>query len=532
MDKSGPKRLKLTKMGGLLILGWTLFLALLLTWNLVQIKKSVEKEALTVLRMTVDRDLAFRAWATKHGGVYVPVGPAAEPNPYLAHIKDRDVTTTEAGQLTLFNPAYIMRQIYADDFATGGIYGRLTSLQPLNPINSPDAWETAALRMFAEQEKSEDYSEITLFMGEPSIRLIRPFYVEEGCLKCHYEQGYQPGDVVGGISTSRPLSPYLAVARSRQISLLGGYGVIWLVGLAGIGAFIRRVKLTTKGLEENEIRQRAMVEAIPDMLFRYSSEGTYLDAEIKDYSHFRQLLEKRGERGGIIGRRITDILPQETAARLLAAIEKVVNTGRMEVLEHQYTLDGQDHRFEERLVLESDGDKEVVSIVRDITAQKELEEKLRRLSFRDGLTGLYNRHYFQNELARLNKSGEYPISVIYADINGLKQINDNLGHSTGDLVLQACADILKKSLREQDILARVGGDEFVALLPKTDKDEADKIVARIRHNVADYLKKDDSLPLGLAVGAAATKQAGEDLQDIYKRADREMYKRKPTEPRL
>lgn len=124
--------------------------------------------------------------------------------------------------------------------------------------------------------------------------------------------------------------------------------------------------------------------------------------------------------------------------------------------------------------------------IQDITERKKFEEQLKYVSMHDQLTGLYNRAYLENEMERLGNSREYPITIMCMDLDGLKLVNDSLGHDHGDSQLQECAQILKHSFRASDILARVGGDEFTALLPKTDLETGDGIVKRIRARLDSY----------------------------------------------
>jgi len=126
--------------------------------------------------------------------------------------------------------------------------------------------------------------------------------------------------------------------------------------------------------------------------------------------------------------------------------------------------------------------------------------KIRELSYYDSLTGLYNRRFFEVELERLDSKRQLPISILMADLNGLKIINDSYGHKMGDQMLKKAAEILKSSLREEDILARQGGDEFIILLPQTDQKTSAEIIQRIKEKTGriDGLE----LPLSIAVGQA------------------------------
>jgi diguanylate cyclase (GGDEF)-like protein/PAS domain S-box-containing protein len=169
----------------------------------------------------------------------------------------------------------------------------------------------------------------------------------------------------------------------------------------------------------------------------------------------------------------------------------------------------------------------VVCTGTDITEQKKYEQQLQYLSLRDQLTGLYNRAYLEAELDRLGKSREFPITVISMDLDGLKLVNDTLGHGQGDEHLRACANILQDTFRASDIVARVGGDEFVALLSKTDLEAGENIVNRIYARLESYNKKQKiQIPLSLSIGLACAQSASQDLNQVYKQADDFMYRNK------
>ncbi|MET0094721.1 MAG: DUF3365 domain-containing protein, partial [Sedimenticola sp.] len=135
------------------------------------------------------------------------------------------------------NPAYMLRQMMGEYGRLYGVKGRITSLKPLNPDNAADPWETLALKSF--EQGAEEAFEITDIGGQPHLRLMRPMVTKKGCLKCHGFQGYQVGDVRGGVGVAVPLVPYY-FEQERSINvLLLSHGGIWLLGLAGIG-YIRR----------------------------------------------------------------------------------------------------------------------------------------------------------------------------------------------------------------------------------------------------------------------------------------------------
>lgn len=175
-------------------------------------------------------------------------------------------------------------------------------------------------------------------------------------------------------------------------------------------------------------------------------------------------------------------------------------------------------------VLDSNGSVIGIQVIsHEITELKEKELRISHLSYHDELTGLYNRRFFYEQLNCLDTSRNRPLSIAVGDVNGLKLVNDAFGHQLGDQLLVNVAKILRKSCRQEDIIARIGGDEFAILLPKTDKIEAAKIINRINMLVA----KDKIGPLGFSIAISSeTKYDDEDAKLIIKKAEDRMYREK------
>ena len=168
-----------------------------------------------------------------------------------------------------------------------------------------------------------------------------------------------------------------------------------------------------------------------------------------------------------------------------------------------------------------------VAFVQDITEQKEREEEIQYLLYRDELTDLYNRRFLQEEMNRLDTERQLPISIVMIDINGLKLINDSLGHDKGDELLIRTAKLLKNSVRDEDILARYGGDEFVILLPQTSKEKARKIYERIQTKCRQACDcEEEEFAISLALGIATKTEPEQDLQKVLETADEKMYQNK------
>jgi len=177
-----------------MIVAWTL-LIILLVWLFVRYVDQVYVELLhTQTGAACDRDLLFRSWCTKFGGVYAA---NLEPNPWLEHPK-RDVTTNYGDSLTLINPAWMTRQI--NEMQPEGerkIVSRLTSSKLLNPNNTPDDWEIRALEILEAHQADEIFERIRDTGEHEIFRLAKPLKVVQGCLNCHAEQGYEVGEIRG-----------------------------------------------------------------------------------------------------------------------------------------------------------------------------------------------------------------------------------------------------------------------------------------------------------------------------------------------
>jgi diguanylate cyclase (GGDEF)-like protein/PAS domain S-box-containing protein len=169
----------------------------------------------------------------------------------------------------------------------------------------------------------------------------------------------------------------------------------------------------------------------------------------------------------------------------------------------------------------------VVIVFRDISEENKYRKKIEYMSYHDHLTGLYNRRFFEEEISRLDTARNLPFSVVYADLNGLKIINDAFGHEQGDMLLSEATKVLKKCCRSDDIIARVGGDEFAILLPNTSFEMAKELVSRIRASV-DQVQLDTG-KLSVALGWETKTEESQSMEEIIRKSENYMYKRKLTE---
>ena len=151
---------------------WTGLVGLSLSWSLSEEREHLLRQARAQARVNLDKDIVFRRWATRHGGVYVPATDETPPNPYLSHVPERDIVAPSGRRLTLMNPAYIIRQVHEVGQDRFGSRGHITSLNPINPRNVPDPWETETLRAF--ERGIAEVSSLDARDGKLFLRMMLP----------------------------------------------------------------------------------------------------------------------------------------------------------------------------------------------------------------------------------------------------------------------------------------------------------------------------------------------------------------------
>jgi diguanylate cyclase (GGDEF)-like protein len=165
--------------------------------------------------------------------------------------------------------------------------------------------------------------------------------------------------------------------------------------------------------------------------------------------------------------------------------------------------------------------RQVADLEARLADPSETEQKLKYLTTHDELTGLHNRIFFGDEVSRLGRGRQFPISIMVANVDGLKRINDGHGHAAGDALLKRTALVLREAFRADEVVARIGGDEFAVLLPTTDATTAEAVLGRVRKKLVSHNAAQAGSPLNLSLGMATAKACGP-LYEALTRADKLM----------
>ena len=364
-----------------IVIAWTIIVGGFLLFGIFQIQHVQQKMVKNEARANFNKDQAFRLWATTHGGVYVPITEKTPQNPYLSHVKDRDIKTPDGKALTLMNPAYMLRQTMEEYESLYGIRGHLTSLKYFRPETAPDEWEKSTLQKF--EIGAKDIFEVTEKDGKPYFRYMSPMIVEKGCLKCHGHQGYQVGGVRGGVSVSVPMAPYLANQYRQTITYAFSLGILWLLGLSGFIWANRGLKnrARERDIAEAELRER---EARYGQLFNSGNDAVFVHGLVKgETGKFTEINDVACIRLGYRREELLRMSPSDIDAEGMEverrrALEMMAKTGQC-VFEMVHVAKSGDRIPMEisSSVIEIGGDRHVLSIARDITERIQAEETVR-----------------------------------------------------------------------------------------------------------------------------------------------------------
>ena len=204
--------------------------------------------------------------------------------------------------------------------------------------------------------------------------------------------------------------------------------------------------------------------------------------------------------------------------------------GFKKTIEIRYNCKDEDFKYVEATAVNLMEDPTIEGLLinfHDITETKNREEKILYLNNYDTLTGIYNRSFFERQMKIIDIEKNLPISVISADIDGLKKINDSLGHFEGDKLIKIVANIIKESCKKEDTVARVGGDEFYILLANTDSKSAENIIRKVNLKCNEYNNNScEAYYISVSLGSSTKHNIETPIESSLKTADDNMYKNK------
>jgi diguanylate cyclase (GGDEF)-like protein/PAS domain S-box-containing protein len=285
-----------------------------------------------------------------------------------------------------------------------------------------------------------------------------------------------------------------------------------------------------KELRESELRYRTTIDSMVEPIY-------VVDADLRIIlcnNAFKKWLKELGLEIKVTGKILFEALPflsdktRDEYRRVFKSGETLITEEHIRIVNKEFTIE-----VRKIPILEDTFPTRVITVVRDITEQREAEETIRRLAYHDALTNLPNRTLFNNrlalELSRAQRS-QQKASIMLLDLDRFKNVNDNLGHSFGDELLKSVGKRLSETVRSSDTVARMGGDEFIMLLPEI---AHLKDALKIAEKILDIIQKpfiinSHKLNITTSIGISIYPTDGENAETLIKNADIAMYKAKDS----
>jgi len=358
------------------------------------------------------------------------------------------------------------------------------------------------------------------------------------------------------LRTGEPLlaSPevFEALVRHGEVETMGAPSVDWLgvplrAGEEVLGVLV--VQSYTPGVRYQE-EDKGILTFVSEQVAMAIESKRAEDAQREGEERFRSLVESLGEGAGIVDTQERFIFANPAAERIFGvgpggllgkSLEEFTSPAQFQAWQRQTSQRkaGEKSIYDVE-IMRPDGEKcslvvtatprrgasgEVtgsIGVFRDVTEGKQAEQRLRYLSTHDALTGLYNRAYFEEEMARVERGRLFPVSAVVSDIDHLKPVNDRDGHAAGDDLLRRAAAVLQAAFRSEDVVARIGGDEFGVLLPGADASAAERALVRVQDGLRIHNGRYPGQSLSLSLGIA-TGERGCSMASLLQEADARMY---------
>ncbi|MCP3668830.1 MAG: DUF3365 domain-containing protein [Gammaproteobacteria bacterium] len=470
------------------VLVWGALATLSAQWGLNNLDGMAENLAYERAQSMFKLVQMTRLWNAKHGGVYAPVSKTTPSNPYLDD-PERDVVTTHGIKLTKLNPAYMTRQIADVAKESSGILFHITSLKPINPGNVPDPWEKIALMSF-----EQDVPEVLEYIAEddtPVYRYMGPLFTKKACMKCHEKQGYEVGDVRGGISVTLHAEPIISAqqtARNQVIHihftafiLLTATTIILLTKLRQQWQLIQETKEQLAGSEHF---LRSITDAAGEGVVTLDKDGTITFANPKA----KQLLG-----WGDPSETTNNQLDKEEHNRIKQSYESVAKAAIRPKSDSASTERENDNNFTHKNghqipvsyvatpIMDGSANMGTVILFQDITLRKQMDKTLVRAETMSALGGM---------VAGVAHEANTPIGVSVTSASHLATITNDLFTAFNENALSRSAlkDYLETSHESTTII--LSNLERAAKLIKSFKqvaaDQASE--AKSHFNLKEYIE--------------------------------------------
>jgi len=308
--------------------------------------------------------------------------------------------------------------------------------------------------------------------------------------------------------------------------ILTAWVIIVAGAVIGVGLLVRKRRLSDYELRSSEEKFRSLVDSTEDSIYLVDADCNYL------FVNKKHMLRLGISGDSFLGRNYADFHKPEEKAEFTKRVERVISTGDSAQYEHQSLRDGRHFLQTFSPVSGSDGRIKAVTVVsKNISDRKQMEDELRALSLRDELTGLYNRRGFftlAEQQLRIANRMKKKLYLLLADLDDLKIINDTFGHQEGDAALVESALVLKDIFRESDIIARIGGDEFVVLPIEMTEDRSEAILNRLNQGLEKNNEKNQlRYRISISTGIAMYDPGGPcSIELMLSQADARMYEQK------
>lgn len=510
-----------------ILIGFMVLVMSSLIWNIINVNQQVLQLAELEAQTNLNKDRAFRLWATRHGGAYLIVNQETKPIKFLANIKERDIISPSGQAVTLYNPASMLREIMNDYSNLYQIKARITGKMYLNPENAPDAWEAKALDELSHGKK--EVKELISSDGKSYLRVMQPMYMEQGCMKCHAWTGLKVGDLRGGTDVTIPLDLFAAFKNDSIRKLLLSHFLIWIFGFALLFFLGRRLSRSELSSHIHEKKLAILSHAL-----QQSANGIIItnSSGIIEYVNQAFLTINGFSENELIGTTPKKMKSGLNPPELYEEMWSTITQG--------YTWKGEFKNrkkngtiywcFETISPVFDDNNNitHYIGIIEDIQDRKTSEEHIRHLAKFDPLTNLPNRNFFRDELENrinhANKTGQI-FGLLYIDLDRFKMVNDSLGHTVGDILLQKLAERFVVINDQNHFIVRLGGDEFAVITALIDsKTKVETFIHTIHDAIKmPFLIENNDIYMTASIGIALYPQDGENSELLVKAADMAMY---------